>query len=181
MATISQTMVREESRGTTLHWIGGQWLNSDEQRESINPATGEVIGSYAYGGRKEAELAMNAALLAFHQTEWKDDRSSRARVLNSMAATFEARSEMGPLINKPNVERVNRMVEDAIAAGAKIIVRGGAATDGPLAKGVFYRPTLLEVTDSKLPIVQQEVFGPVLTMQVFDTEEEAVSLANDSE
>jgi betaine-aldehyde dehydrogenase len=93
----------------------------------------------------------------------------------------DPRSEMGPLINKPNVERVNRMVEDAIAAGAKIIVRGGPVTEGPLAKGAFYRPTLLEVTDSSLPIVQQEVFGPVLTMQVFDGEAEAVSLANDSE
>jgi betaine-aldehyde dehydrogenase len=88
---------------------------------------------------------------------------------------------MGPLINKPNVERVNRMVEDAIAAGAQVIVRGGPVTEGPLAKGAFYRPTLLEVTDARLPIVQQEVFGPVLTMQVFDTEAEAVSLANDSE
>jgi acyl-CoA reductase-like NAD-dependent aldehyde dehydrogenase len=90
-------------------------------------------------------------------------------------------SEMGPLINKPNVERVNKMVEDAIADGAKIIVRGGPVTEAPVAKGAFYRPTLLEVTDSSLPIVQQEVFGPVLTMQVFDTEAEAVSLANDSE
>ena len=50
------------------------------------------------------------------------------------------------------------MVEDAIAAGAKIIVRGGPATDVVLAKGAFYRPTLLEVTDSSLPIVQEEVF-----------------------
>jgi betaine-aldehyde dehydrogenase len=90
-------------------------------------------------------------------------------------------SEMGPLINKPNVERVNKMVEDAVAAGAKVIVRGGPAMEGSLAQGAFYRPTLLEVTDSSLPIVQQEVFGPVLTMQIFDTEAEAVSLANDSE
>jgi betaine-aldehyde dehydrogenase len=73
------------------------------------------------------------------------------------------------------------MVEDAIAGGAKVLVRGGPVTDGSLAKGAFYRPTLLEVTDSSLPIVQQEVFGPVLTMQVFDTEAEAVALANHSE
>jgi betaine-aldehyde dehydrogenase len=422
MAPIKQTelLAREEpSGGTAMHWIGGQWLDSGEHRESINPATGEVISSYAMGGRKEAELAVNAALRAFRETDWKDNRSLRARVLNAMAARFEAlaerlaqllatevgkvlpharfetatvpfnlrfnaalalteygraaevdedsvsivirqpigvagifapwnapialgirslapalaagctaavilpketaqvnalisevisdteglppgvvniltsgrdgikylvetpdvpvisftgsteigraisaagaarlkrfglelggktpmvifddadlasavakvtaglivfagqfcmtgsraivqrriadrfrtalaerltkvrvgpasdpRSEMGPLINKPNVERVNKMVEDAIAAGAKIIVRGGPVTEGPLAKGAFYRPTLLEVTDSSLPIVRQEVFGPVLTMQVFDTEAEAVSLANDSE
>jgi betaine-aldehyde dehydrogenase len=93
----------------------------------------------------------------------------------------DSTSEMGPMINKANVERVNRIVEDAIRAGAEPIVRGGPVTDGPLARGAFYRPTLLEVTDSRLPIVQEEVFGPVLTMQVFDLEAEAVALANDSE
>ncbi|HZM36291.1 MAG TPA: aldehyde dehydrogenase family protein [Burkholderiales bacterium] len=90
-------------------------------------------------------------------------------------------SEMGSLIDRASVERVNKMVEAAIAAGGKVIVRGGPITDGPLAKGAFYRPTLLEVEDSRLPIVQEEVFGPVQTMQVFDTEADAIALANDSE
>ena len=90
-------------------------------------------------------------------------------------------SDMGPMIDKENVSRVDKMVEEAIAAGAKVILRGGPVTEGPLARGAFYRPTLLEVTDPKMTIVQEEVFGPVLTMQVFDTEAEAVRLANDSE
>jgi betaine-aldehyde dehydrogenase len=94
---------------------------------------------------------------------------------------FDPESEMGPLINKANVDRVNNMVEAAIAAGAKVIVRGGPIRSGPLAQGSFYRPTLLEVVDSKMPIVQEEVFGPVMTMQVFDSEADAISLANDSE
>ena len=90
-------------------------------------------------------------------------------------------SDMGPMIDKASVERVNQMVEDALAAGARAIVRGGPVTRGPLAQGAFYRPTLLELTDSRLPIVQEEVFGPVVTMQVFDSESEAVALANDSD
>jgi betaine-aldehyde dehydrogenase len=90
-------------------------------------------------------------------------------------------SDMGALIDKASVERINRIVEDAITAGAVPVLRGGPATEGELAKGAFNRPTLLEVTDSKLPIVQQETFGPVQTIQVFDTEEEAIELANDSE
>jgi acyl-CoA reductase-like NAD-dependent aldehyde dehydrogenase len=90
-------------------------------------------------------------------------------------------SEMGPLIDKANVERVNRLVEAAIAAGAQVVVRGGPVIDGPLARGAFYRPTLLEVTNARMPIVQEEVFGPVQTMQVFDTEADALALANDSE
>lgn len=54
-------------------------------------------------------------------------------------------SDIGAVIDKPNVARIDKMVEDAIAAGAK---------------GLFYRPALLEVTDSKLPIMQDEVFCP---------------------
>jgi betaine-aldehyde dehydrogenase len=90
-------------------------------------------------------------------------------------------SEMGPLIDKPNVTRVDGMVADAISAGAKVIVRGGPIAEGPLAAGSFYRPALLEITDPSLPVFQHEIFGPVLTMMTFDTEEEAIELANDSD
>lgn len=90
-------------------------------------------------------------------------------------------SDMGPLIDKSNVERVNQMVEKAIAEGAKVHVRGGPITEGDLAKGAFYRPTLLEITDPNLEIAQKEVFGPVLTLIVFDTEKEAVEIANNNE
>jgi acyl-CoA reductase-like NAD-dependent aldehyde dehydrogenase len=90
-------------------------------------------------------------------------------------------SQMGPMIDKKNVQRVDEMVEQAIAGGAKPLLRGGPITQGPLAAGAFHQPTLLEVTDSALPIVQQEVFGPVLTLQTFETEAEAIELANDSD
>lgn len=90
-------------------------------------------------------------------------------------------SEMGPLIDRDNVTRVDALVEDAIVHGARVLLRGGPVTEGPLARGAFYRPCLLEVTDPSMPIVQQEVFGPVLTVQTFDTEQQAVELANDTE
>jgi acyl-CoA reductase-like NAD-dependent aldehyde dehydrogenase len=90
-------------------------------------------------------------------------------------------SEMGPIIDKPNVQRIEKVVEDAIGQGAEVILRGGPVTDGPLAAGAFYRPTLLEVNDNSMPIVQDEVFGPVLTMQTFTTEAEAIAMANDSQ
>ncbi|EPF74764.1 hypothetical protein GCM10025882_01100 [Acinetobacter gyllenbergii] len=90
-------------------------------------------------------------------------------------------SDMGPLIDKDNVARVDAVVEKAIAEGAKVIVRGGPITEGALAKGAFYRPTLLEVNDNAMEIIQEETFGPVLTLQVFDTEAEAIALANDNQ
>lgn len=89
-------------------------------------------------------------------------------------------SDMGPMIDRENVERVDKIVERAIADGADVIVRGGPVTEGLLSKGAFFRPTFLEVTDSTMPVVQEETFGPVVTMQRFATEQEAVALANDS-
>jgi betaine-aldehyde dehydrogenase len=90
-------------------------------------------------------------------------------------------SQMGPMIDRANVQRIDEIVSAAIASGGRAIVRGGPITQGPLARGAFYRPTLLEVTDPKAPVVQHEVFGPVLTLQVFDSEAEAIALANDSD
>ncbi|VWC93216.1 aldehyde dehydrogenase family protein [Burkholderia lata] len=89
-------------------------------------------------------------------------------------------SEMGPMIDRANVERVDRMVGEAARYG-RIVVRGGAIDDGPLAHGAFMRPALVEVDDPAVPIVQQEVFGPVATLEVFDSEADAIRLANATE
>ncbi|QNK61116.1 aldehyde dehydrogenase family protein [Pedobacter sp. PAMC26386] len=89
-------------------------------------------------------------------------------------------SDMGPMIDKENVNRVDKVVEKAIAEGAKVLVRGGKIDNGPLAAGAFYRPTLLLVNDNKMSIVQDETFGPIATLQVFETAEEAIELANES-
>ncbi|GGF21743.1 aldehyde dehydrogenase family protein [Subtercola lobariae] len=90
-------------------------------------------------------------------------------------------SQIGPMINLASVARVDAAVDDAIAKGAEVVVRGGASQLEHLAGGAFYHPTLLKVSDSDRTIVQAETFGPVQTIQVFDTEEEAIALANDTE
>jgi len=89
-------------------------------------------------------------------------------------------TDMGPLIDKADVARVDALVEAALAY-AKPIVRGGPATDGALAAGAFYRPALLEVEDVHTDLVQKEIFGPVATFEVFDTETDAVARANATE
>jgi betaine-aldehyde dehydrogenase len=93
----------------------------------------------------------------------------------------DAGSHMGPLIDKAAVGRVDALVEAALASGAKAVVRGGPSKSAALEAGAFYHPTLLEVTDPKMSIVREETFGPVQTIQVFDTEEEGIALANDSD
>lgn len=86
-------------------------------------------------------------------------------------------SQMGPVIDKANVERIDRIVKDA-SRYARIIVRGGPIKDGPLAAGAFYRPSMLETEALDVPLVQEEIFGPVLSFETFATEEEAITRAN---
>ena len=82
--------------------------------------------------------------------------------------------------SKADVTRVDGVVQAALAY-AKPVVRGGPATDGALAAGAFYRPALLEVEDVHHDLVQKEIFGPVATFEVFDTETDAIARANATE
>jgi betaine-aldehyde dehydrogenase/5-carboxymethyl-2-hydroxymuconic-semialdehyde dehydrogenase len=79
---------------------------------------------------------------------------------------------VSPLIHPDHLERVDGFVQRAIAEGHHL-VRGGHRLDG-----LFYEPTLFEPTSNEAEIVQREVFGPVLTLQTFATEAEAIELAN---
>jgi acyl-CoA reductase-like NAD-dependent aldehyde dehydrogenase len=94
----------------------------------------------------------------------------------NVGAGDDPASDMGPMIDAANARRVDQFVNDA-AAYAKVLVRGGL-TDP---ESAFYHPSLLEVTDVSTPIVQQEVFGPVATFEVFSFEADAIRLANATE
>jgi betaine-aldehyde dehydrogenase len=90
-------------------------------------------------------------------------------------------AQIGPVIDAASATRINALVEDA-ASYAKILVRGGPVTEGPLSKsGAFYRPSLVEVESLDVPIVQNEVFGPVQTFEIFDDEVDGVRRANATE
>jgi betaine-aldehyde dehydrogenase len=105
------------------------------------------------------------------------DRLAQALTHLTVGPGDDPASQMGPLIDKAAVDRVDAFVETALSY-ATPIVRGGPVTDGPLAAGSFYRPCLLEVEDLDTPLVQDEIFGPVGTFEVFDDEAEAIHRAN---
>jgi betaine-aldehyde dehydrogenase len=112
-----------------------------------------------------------------------DDVRERLRQLLSQVVVGsgeDAATQMGPLIDKAAVARVDRFVEEATGY-AKVVVRGGPVTDGPLVDGAFYRPAMLETEELDVPLVQEEIFGPVLSFEVFDNEADAVHRANATE
>jgi aldehyde dehydrogenase (NAD+) len=89
-------------------------------------------------------------------------------------------TQMGPIANVPQLQRVEAMVGAAREEGARLVTGGGRATLDDFPDGLFYRPTILDSVGNDATIAQDEVFGPVLTAIPFDTEEEAIAIANDT-
>jgi succinate-semialdehyde dehydrogenase/glutarate-semialdehyde dehydrogenase len=85
--------------------------------------------------------------------------------------------DVGPLIDEKAVESVSRLVTDAVHDGARVVT-GGSAPDGP---GYFFEPTVLVDVPPGSEINVQEIFGPVAPITTFDSEDDAVRLANDTE
>jgi betaine-aldehyde dehydrogenase len=90
---------------------------------------------------------------------------------------FDEGVQMGPLISGLQRERVSGFVERAKAQGAKVLTGGGVP--GGFDKGYYYEPTVLANVQQDWEIVQNEVFGPVVTLQEFESEEQALQLGND--
>ena len=105
------------------------------------------------------------------------ERFHRAVDAHVLGDPRDDRTTISPLIHPDHLSRVEGFVERARASGQRI-VRGGRRSDaGPL----FYEPTLIEPTGNDAEVVQREVFGPVLTVQTFADDKDAVALANSTE
>ncbi|WEX78956.1 aldehyde dehydrogenase family protein [Sinorhizobium numidicum] len=87
--------------------------------------------------------------------------------------TWDEATQYSPIISKRQLNRIHGIVEAAAAAGGECLC-GGAPMDAP---GYFYQPTLIAVRDGSSPAITEEIFGPVLSMQTFTNEEEALLLA----
>lgn len=90
---------------------------------------------------------------------------------------YDPETQCGPMITKNAVEKIDRLVSEAIALGARATT-GGTPLPG---NGHYYPPTVLEKVPLEAAIAREEIFGPVAPIYRFETEEEAIRLANDTE
>lgn len=85
---------------------------------------------------------------------------------------------LGPLINDAQFHKVSSMVEDAVSKGAKVLTGGKPATQ---LGNLFYEPTIISEVRSNMQVYNEEVFGPVISLVRFETEEESLQIANATE
>ena len=93
-----------------------------------------------------------------------------------VAPGTDAKSTVGPLINADAIAKVEALSKDALAKGAKVLAGGGRSPVGAL----FYQPTVIGGITETMDIVREEIFGPVAALMRFETEAEAIALANDT-
>jgi acyl-CoA reductase-like NAD-dependent aldehyde dehydrogenase len=104
------------------------------------------------------------------------ERASRLRVGDPMHGD----TQLGPVASRVQYDKVRALLAEAVSGGGRIAL-GGDRPDGAGERGFYLAPTVVCDAPRDSVIVRQEVFGPVLSVQVFDTEDEAVDLANDSD
>lgn len=104
------------------------------------------------------------------------ERAGRIR----LGGPFDEKAETGPLTSAGHRDKVEAYVAAGLAEGA-VLRRGGKRPDDPaLADGYYYLPTILDRCTSEMSVTQDESFGPVLTVETFTSEDDAVATANDS-
>ena len=92
---------------------------------------------------------------------------------------FEATTRLGPLVSAAQRERVRDYINKGVEEGATLLTGGADGPEG-LDKGFFVKPTVFSNVTNDMTIAQEEIFGPVLSIIPYDTEEEAVQIANDT-
>lgn len=88
-------------------------------------------------------------------------------------------TEMGTAANQPQFERILSFIDSARRDGARLVTGGEAARDGILRDGLFVKPTIFADVHNQMRVAREEIFGPVLSVIPFDTEEEAIAIGND--
>nr|WP_042193392.1 aldehyde dehydrogenase [Kibdelosporangium sp. MJ126-NF4]CEL20746.1 5-carboxymethyl-2-hydroxymuconate semialdehyde dehydrogenase [Kibdelosporangium sp. MJ126-NF4]CTQ89659.1 5-carboxymethyl-2-hydroxymuconate semialdehyde dehydrogenase (EC 1.2.1.60) [Kibdelosporangium sp. MJ126-NF4] len=143
----------------------------------------------------DLDLAVDLAVEQYDNAGQVCLAATRVLVEQSIAAEFTERfvarasalrqgdprdedTDIGPNIHERQVAKIDGYVRRALATGARAVVGGGPNTD---LGGLYYRPTLLTDVTQDSEIVREEVFGPVLTLQTFTGEDEAIALANDTQ
>jgi betaine-aldehyde dehydrogenase len=108
------------------------------------------------------------------------DRFAKRVVKLKVGDPSDEKTDIGPLITRQHRETVAQYIAIGEREGAKRMLGGVIPTGGPLAKGNYLMPAVFTKVDTKMRIAQEEIFGPVVAMIPFDTEEDAVRIANDS-
>ena len=160
--------------------LGGKSANIVFDDADLDRAVvGAVAGIFAAGG----QTCIAGSRLLVHDAVYEsvvEQVSARAAAI-VLGDPRSDSTQMGPIANRPQLDRIMAMIEAGRDAGARLVCGGEPPHDESLSAGLFIRPTVFADVDPGSALAQEEIFGPVLSIIRFSTEAEAVEIANGTE
>ncbi len=171
-AAIMQNIARTGIKPMTLE-LGGKSPQLVFADADLELAASAIAGSIL-ANAGQACVAGSRLIVAREVADRLCEEIARRMADTRPGVTWDEATQYSPIISQRQLERIDSIVKRAIDKGAECVV-GGKPMDR---EGYFYQPTLLSGVEAASPAVTEEIFGPVLTVQTFEDEDEALSLAD---
>ena len=159
--------------------LGGKGSFIAEADCNIDGAVNSLIVGFCL---EQGEVCCASTRLFLHEKIYKEFMEklvARAKSLK-LGETMDPTTQMGALISRTQLEKVDGCVKEAIRDGAKLVCGGEKFNVSPFNKGNYYKPTILENVTNDMRCAQEEIFGPVLVVIKYQELEEAIKQANDT-
>ena len=158
--------------------LGGKSANVILEDADITRAVTDGVGKCFLNSGQTCS-ALTRMLVPRSKLAEAEDAAVAAAANYTPGDPFDMNSRLGPLVSAAQRDRVRDYIRKGEEEGAKLLTGGVEAPEG-LEKGFFVRPTIFSEVRNDMTIAQEEIFGPVLSIIPYDTEEEAVEIANDT-
>jgi betaine-aldehyde dehydrogenase len=160
----------------TLELGGKSPLIVFEDASLDDAVSGALLANFYSAG----EVCSNGTRVFVHESVKAKflDRLARRAARMTVGDPLDPKTEVGALISEEHMEKVLGYIEAGRKEGAKIVVGGRRAKKGKLAHGWFVEPTVFDGCTDTMRIVREEIFGPVMTVLSFSTEDEVIARAN---
>jgi betaine-aldehyde dehydrogenase len=165
-------------KAVTLELGGKSPMVVFEDADLDNAVSGALLGNFYTQG----EICSNGTRVYVHRTIYEDflARLSARVAKMTIGDPLDPATDVGALISADHLDKVLSYIAAGRDAGARLVCGGGRPDDATLAAGYFIQPTVFADCTDDMAIVNEEIFGPVMAVLVFDTEDEVVARANDT-
>jgi acyl-CoA reductase-like NAD-dependent aldehyde dehydrogenase/alcohol dehydrogenase class IV len=159
--------------------LGGKSANIVLEDADVDSAVdGAILGSFLHSGQV-CESGTRLLLPSSLYDRFMDKLRARVGEIR-VGYQLHPKTKMGPLVSKKQLQSVAEYVRIGKDEGAELVIGGGPVEVQGFADGCYFAPTIFGNVDNRMRIAQEEIFGPVLSVIRYDSEEEAIAIANDS-
>lgn len=159
--------------------LGGKSANIVFDDADLDTAVRSCVRAISANSGQTCD-APTRLLIARHQYEKAVEIAADEARKHTVGDPADPKTMVGPVANRVQFEKIQRLISHGVAAGARVAAGGPGRPEG-LERGFYIQPTIFADVSPDMAIAREEIFGPVLVLIPYDSEDEAVEIANDTE